>query len=52
MIPTQSPHGSLFSPIQTPTWSTGRLIISLIGCNRVDPVHDAVVWVAMLGRCP
>lgn len=30
------------------TWSRGRLVISLIGCNRVDPVHDAVVWVAML----
>lgn len=31
------------------TWSRGRLIISLIGCNSVDPVHDAVVLVAMLG---
>lgn len=30
------------------TWSRGRLVISLIGCNKVDPVHDAVVWVAML----
>lgn len=30
------------------TWSRGRLVISLIGCKRVDPVHDAVVWVAML----
>lgn len=31
------------------TWSRGRLIISLIGCNSVDPVHDAVLLVAMLG---
>lgn len=23
-------------------------MISLIGCRRVDPVQDAVVWVAML----
>lgn len=34
--------------MKTRTWSTGRLIISLMGCNRVDPVQDAVVWGAML----
>lgn len=42
-------HG-LYS-IRKHTWSRGRLMISLIGCRRVDPVQDAVVWVAMLGRC-
>lgn len=36
------------SRVKAVTWSNGRLMISLIGCSRLDPVQADMVSVAMI----